>query len=177
MALLPGWVSRGTPGDNGAHLREYSIRSGVAQTYGQVDLSLVDDGSVDDTQLVLARFTDHPGVRIITQSNQQLPKALSNGFAQARGEFWTWTSADNLMSRNHVERLVAKLRAEPWLGMTYADFWVIDERAPTEGLELVHVTDEDEYFPPPRELRDLIPADDRTISAAEVLATLVHSSS
>ena len=52
---------------------------------------------------------------------------------------------------------------------------VIAKLAPTEGLELVHVTDEDEYFPPPRELRDLIPADDRTISAAEVLATLVRT--
>ena len=53
---------------------------------------------------------------------------------------------------------------------------VVTALAPTDGVELVHVTDEDEYFPPPRELRDLIPADDRTISAAEVLADLVRSS-
>jgi 4-hydroxy-3-methylbut-2-enyl diphosphate reductase len=53
---------------------------------------------------------------------------------------------------------------------------VIAALAPTEGVELVHVTDEDEYFPPPRELRDLIPTDDRTISAAEVLAGLVRTS-
>jgi 4-hydroxy-3-methylbut-2-enyl diphosphate reductase len=52
---------------------------------------------------------------------------------------------------------------------------VIAELAPTEGFQLVHVTDEDEYFPPPRELRDLIPTDDRTISAAEVLGDLVRS--
>ncbi len=53
---------------------------------------------------------------------------------------------------------------------------VIGKLAPTEGVELVHVTEEDEYFPPPRELRELIPPDDRTISAAEVLAELVRSS-
>jgi len=34
---------------------------------------------------------------------------------------------------------------------------VIARLAPTEGVELVHVTDEDEYFPPPRELRELVP--------------------
>jgi 4-hydroxy-3-methylbut-2-enyl diphosphate reductase len=33
---------------------------------------------------------------------------------------------------------------------------VIERLAPTRGVETVHVTDEDEYFPPPRELRDLI---------------------
>ena len=35
---------------------------------------------------------------------------------------------------------------------------VIAKLAPTDGVEPVFVTDEDEYFPPPRELRELIPA-------------------
>jgi len=35
---------------------------------------------------------------------------------------------------------------------------VVDALAPTRGVEPVFVTDEDEYFPPPRELRDLLPA-------------------
>jgi 4-hydroxy-3-methylbut-2-enyl diphosphate reductase len=35
---------------------------------------------------------------------------------------------------------------------------VIAKLAPAEGVEAVHVTDEDEYFPPPRELRELVPA-------------------
>jgi 4-hydroxy-3-methylbut-2-enyl diphosphate reductase len=50
---------------------------------------------------------------------------------------------------------------------------VIARLAPIEGVELVHVTEEDEYFPPPRELRDLIDAtDDRAVDAATVLAGL-----
>jgi 4-hydroxy-3-methylbut-2-enyl diphosphate reductase len=35
---------------------------------------------------------------------------------------------------------------------------VIAKLAPIEGVEPVYVTDEDEYFPPPRELRELVPA-------------------
>jgi 4-hydroxy-3-methylbut-2-en-1-yl diphosphate reductase len=35
---------------------------------------------------------------------------------------------------------------------------VIAKLAPVDGVERVRVTDEDEYFPPPRELRELIPA-------------------
>jgi 4-hydroxy-3-methylbut-2-enyl diphosphate reductase len=73
---------------------------------------------------------------------------------------------------------------------------VIAKLAPAQGVELVRVTDEDEYFPPPRELRELIPAldataafllggdpaatqaaggpfaDDRTLDASAVLAAL-----
>jgi 4-hydroxy-3-methylbut-2-enyl diphosphate reductase len=70
---------------------------------------------------------------------------------------------------------------------------VIEHLAPSEGVELVNVTDEDEYFPPPRELRELLPRlvalmtgllgggaepgpkalpDDRTLDASKVLADL-----
>jgi 4-hydroxy-3-methylbut-2-enyl diphosphate reductase len=72
---------------------------------------------------------------------------------------------------------------------------VIEHLAPTQGVELVNVTDEDEYFPPPRELRELLPTlvslfartlgatwessttrgslpDDRSVDASTVLADL-----
>jgi 4-hydroxy-3-methylbut-2-enyl diphosphate reductase len=41
---------------------------------------------------------------------------------------------------------------------------VIDRLGPKEGVEVVSVTDEDEYFPPPRELRDLLSALDTAVS-------------
>ncbi|HUP85869.1 MAG TPA: 4-hydroxy-3-methylbut-2-enyl diphosphate reductase, partial [Acidimicrobiales bacterium] len=57
---------------------------------------------------------------------------------------------------------------------------VLARLAPVEGVERVEVTQEDEYFPPPRELRTLLAdhglgealADDRSVSASEVLASL-----
>ncbi len=71
---------------------------------------------------------------------------------------------------------------------------VVDRLAPLDGMELVSVTDEDEYFPPPRELRDLLSAlgvfvsftlggpptpgsplaDDRKVAASDVLDALAH---
>jgi 4-hydroxy-3-methylbut-2-enyl diphosphate reductase len=42
---------------------------------------------------------------------------------------------------------------------------VIARLAPTEGVVPVHVTDEDEYFPPPRELRELMNTFDVAASA------------
>jgi 4-hydroxy-3-methylbut-2-enyl diphosphate reductase len=43
---------------------------------------------------------------------------------------------------------------------------VIAKLAPVHGVEAVRVTDEDEYFPPPRELRELIPALDAIVALA-----------
>jgi 4-hydroxy-3-methylbut-2-enyl diphosphate reductase len=43
---------------------------------------------------------------------------------------------------------------------------VIAKLAPREGVERIRVTDEDEYFPPPRELRELIPSLDAAVAFA-----------
>jgi 4-hydroxy-3-methylbut-2-enyl diphosphate reductase len=55
---------------------------------------------------------------------------------------------------------------------------VIERLAPEEGVENVRVTDEDEYCPPPRELRELVGAqalaDDRHIAASDVLDGLAR---
>jgi hypothetical protein len=55
---------------------------------------------------------------------------------------------------------------------------VIERLAPSEGVEEVRLTDEEEYFPPPRELRELLPpeslADDREIAASDVLDALAR---
>ncbi len=70
---------------------------------------------------------------------------------------------------------------------------VVNRLAPRRGVEVVRVTDEDEYFPPPRALRDLQasieaastvmlggsmatrpPMDDRRLAASDVLAMLAH---
>src|SRR5437899_772270 len=58
---------------------------------------------------------------------------------------------------------------------------VIARLGPVDGVEIVAATDEDEYFPPPRELRDLLVArgvslaDDRAIAASDVLAALTDA--
>jgi 4-hydroxy-3-methylbut-2-enyl diphosphate reductase len=55
---------------------------------------------------------------------------------------------------------------------------VIERLAPSEGVEEVALTDEEEYFPPPRELRELLPpdslVDDREIAASDVLDALAR---
>ncbi len=60
---------------------------------------------------------------------------------------------------------------------------VVARLAPEHGVELVEVTTEEEYFPPPRELRTLLAergmgealADDRAVSASQVLTALGQS--
>ena len=126
--LIEGLVNVVLPVYNQADLIEESIDSVLSQTYQNFELIIINDGSSDGVEAVLERYIGHPKVRCLTQINQRLPMALSNGFSFAQGEFWTWTSADNIMEPRMLELLVGKLREEPELGMTYADYYAIDDR-------------------------------------------------
>ena len=126
--LTPGLISVVLPVYDQAHLLDESIQSVLVQTYDNIELIIVNDGSTDGVETVLEKYLDHPKVRCFTQANQRLPKALSNGFSYARGEYWTWTSADNIMEPRMLELMVAKFQTEPDLGMVYADYFAIDDR-------------------------------------------------
>ena len=126
--LIPKLVSVVLPVYNQADLIAESIESVLAQTYTNFELIIVDDGSTDEVETVLHRYLEHPKVRVYKQTNQKLPKALSNGFSFARGEYRTWTSADNLMEPRMLECLVGKLNSRPDLAMVYADYYAIDDR-------------------------------------------------
>lgn len=123
---VPGLVSVVLPVYNHAAMLRGAVESVLAQTYRDFELILVNDGSTDGVEAVLAEYARHPRVRILTQANQKLPKALSNGFEFAQGEFWTWTSADNLMHPEQLARLVGFLRANREVGMVFADYTAID---------------------------------------------------
>jgi glycosyltransferase involved in cell wall biosynthesis len=125
---VPGLVSVVLPVFNQADLLGDSIESVLGQTYPDYELIVVDDGSEDEVERVLRRYLGHSKIRILRQANQKLPAALSNGFDFARGEFWTWTSADNLMRPEQLARLVTFLDLHPDTAMVYADYVAIDDR-------------------------------------------------
>lgn len=127
-ALEPNLVSVILPVYNQASLLPESIESVLAQSYQNFELIILNDGSTDDVENILCNYLDHPKIRIYTQANQKLPKALSNAFDLAKGEYWTWTSADNLMEPRQLELLVKRLNDSPTLGMVYADYYAIDDR-------------------------------------------------
>lgn len=126
-ACEPGLVSVVLPVYNGEAFLAEAIESVLAQRYQGFELILVDDGSTDRTPEILARYSEHPKVRRLLQANKKLPAALNTGFAEARGEFFTWISDDNRMHPNMLAELVGFLQSHGDVEMVYADEELIDE--------------------------------------------------
>lgn len=131
-----GLVSVVLPVYNGARYLAASIESVLAQTYARFELIVVDDGSTDETPSILERYAGDARVRCVRQGNRKLPAALNAGFALAQGEFFTWTSADNLMKPEMLARLTGFLQQHSGAEMVYADEELIDEAGgPAMGAE------------------------------------------
>ncbi len=121
-----------------AHVLPSAIRSVLGQTYGNLELIVVDDNSPDATRDVVATFVD-PRIRYVrNEPNLRLPRALNRGFSLARGEYLTWTSDDNLYGERAIEKMVAAMQQRKW-DFVYADYYhFTDLDAEGKPLEIRH---------------------------------------
>lgn len=120
-------VSVVLPTYNQAQYLPDALDSIFDQTWDDYELIVVNDGSTDETPDILRAYQDRQVFTVIHQENQKLPRALNTGFRQARGEYLTWTSSDNVMLPQMLEVLVDALDRHPQVGLVYADWEVIDE--------------------------------------------------
>lgn len=120
-------VSIVLPVYNQAHYLSAALDGVFAQTYPDYELIVVDDGSTDSTPDVLADYQQSHSFQIVRQENQGLPRALNSGFAQARGDFLTWTSSDNVMLPDMLAVLVHALCEDTSVGLVYADHYLMGE--------------------------------------------------
>jgi glycosyltransferase involved in cell wall biosynthesis len=88
----PPLVSVVIPCFNQAHFLAEAIDSALTQTYSQVEVVVVDDGSSDNSYEVAGR---EPGVRRVRQRNRGVASARNLGLAEAKGGFLVFLDADD----------------------------------------------------------------------------------
>ena len=81
-----------------------AIDSALAQTYPNVEVIVVDDGSTDPSADVIARYGER--VRAIRQANQGSIPAYNRGFAESRGELVLFLDADDVAEPTLAQRVV-----------------------------------------------------------------------
>jgi glycosyltransferase involved in cell wall biosynthesis len=97
---------------NGEPYAGPAVESILQQTFADLELIVVDDGSTDRTPRTLASFSD-PRLRVIRQPNQGGSAAMNAGLRAARAELVTFMDADDLSDPRRIERQVAYLTSHP----------------------------------------------------------------
>jgi glycosyltransferase involved in cell wall biosynthesis len=97
---------------NGERYAPEAVESILAQTFGDFELILIDDGSTDGTKAMLEGLRQaRPRVRLISRPNKGLTRTLNEGLGLARGEYVARMDADDVSLPKRFEKQVEFLRA------------------------------------------------------------------
>jgi len=111
----------------GEYLRE-AIDSVLNQSYPNIELIVLDDGSTDDTSKILNSYPEKDFYRE-SHPNMGQAATLNKGWAMARGEILGYLSADDALFPGAVATALFCFRDQPEIVMTYSDYEYMDENS------------------------------------------------
>lgn len=137
-------VSIAIPAYNHAAYIEACLASVCAQTYPELELVLIDDGSKDATYEIARSFLDAHRERfrrivLARQENQGVSAASNAAIAACRGEWVHLLGSDDVLYPNKVERIQQAIHEWncPDLALVHADVGMIDQHGkPVQGGRL-----------------------------------------
>ena len=92
---------------NYGHYLSTALNSVFEQTYSDYEIIIVDDGSTDDTQLVVESFGVNTKIKYIYQANLGQPKAKNRGINESSGELIAFLDADDIWMPTKLEKQIA----------------------------------------------------------------------
>jgi glycosyltransferase involved in cell wall biosynthesis len=110
---------------NSQQFLKESLESIFNQTYSNIEIICVNDGSTDNSLHILQSYSEK--ITIISQKNQGLASALITGINNMHGKWFKWFSPDDLMYSNTIETLVNCTKKHPNT-IVYSNWKIIDEK-------------------------------------------------
>jgi len=110
---------------NSAQFLKESLESVLNQTYQNIEIICVNDGSTDDSLEILKQYSNK--ITIISQENHGLASALNAGIKQMKGDWFKWFSPDDVMYSYTIETLVDEAKKHSNT-IVYSNWEIIDEK-------------------------------------------------
>lgn len=121
-------VSVCIPTYNRANFLTYAVNSVLAQTYTDYEIIICDDGSTDETSLIVNQWND-PRIRYIRQSvNGGRSRNMRSGFEAANGTYFIKFDDDDGLTPEFLEKTVGVLEAEQNVDFVCTNHWIINQK-------------------------------------------------
>ena len=116
------------PAYNASDYLADAIDSALAQTYQNIEIIVVNDGSTDNgaTRKIAESYGNK--IKYYEKENGGVSSALNYGIQKMTGQYFAWLSHDDLMDKDHIEKLVDFVSyKENEYKIPYSNFKIIDE--------------------------------------------------
>ncbi len=121
-------VSIVIPAYNAEQYVAQTIESVIRQTYQQLEVIVVDDGSTDATPGIVRNYAEKdPRITIVTQSNAGLSAARNAGLKVAKGEYLCIIDADDIMLPEKIASQLACLEQHSEADFTYSKVFYFND--------------------------------------------------
>jgi glycosyltransferase involved in cell wall biosynthesis len=142
------------PTYNRANLIGETLESVHAQTFGDYEIVIVDDGSTDDTHSVVRRVA--PEARYIYQENMGIPGVINVCVRESRGDYIQHLGSDDLLEPQALARAAAVLDANPKVALVHGAAWLIDDAGRRLSISRPPFAKDDYVRSGHEEIRDLL---------------------
>ena len=122
---------------------EQAIDSVLQQTYPNWELLVADDGSSDNTRVIIDSYSDARIIKTHNQINEGNIRTRNRLFTEAKGEFLTVLDADDWMARGKIEHQIKMFTKEKELDVCVTNYWVVDVN---ESIQVVQPVENDFYL-------------------------------
>ena len=139
MNTMPPLVSVIIPTYNSAHFLPTTLDSVIAQTYKNLEVVIVDDGSTDETKEVVSKYSSCMNLKYIIQPHSGGPSRPRNrGIKESSGDFISLFDSDDIMLKDKVERAIRFLTRFRHIGLVFTDFVNFDEETGFSSRRFLH---------------------------------------
>ncbi|MFL1676649.1 glycosyltransferase [Paenibacillus dendritiformis] len=119
---------------NHEHYITDAIESVLSQSYKNLELIVIDDGSKDNSLNVARSFKDDR-ITVIAQENAGAHNTINRGLQMATGDYLTILNSDDLYEKNRLEKCVGFLQSEPDVHFVCSYIKIINDSGDVLGIK------------------------------------------
>ena len=116
---------------NGENYLKQAIDSALSQTYKNVEIIVVNDGSTDNTEKIILEYGNK--IRYFEKENGGVSTALNLAIEKMTGDYFSWLSHDDLYKRDKISTQIEEILNCDNKTILFSDYTIIDENGTKKG--------------------------------------------
>ena len=104
------------------------LKSVINQTYSNIEIIVINDGSTDSTERVIKEFINSTNndINFISKRNEGICKTLNKGLNIAKGKYISYLASDDMFAPQMIEKQVKFMENNKSIGLVCTDAYFID---------------------------------------------------